>query len=168
MVRRAAAEGHEVANHSPDHVGAAHCDAAGVWESMAQGADVVERLTGMRPRWYRPPRGEVTSATLLAARDLGQDVALWSVARGGPDGGAADEDAEGVRRHLAAAVRPGAVIGLHDGLGNTCLDGGPDSSAQRRREAELSVLPQVLAGWREAGYRFVTLSERAPAPTGTR
>jgi peptidoglycan-N-acetylglucosamine deacetylase len=165
LVRRARDAGHEIANHSYDHVSAAKTGAPQVREAMARGADAVQRLTGTRPRWYRPPRGEITSATLLAARAESQEVALWSVVRDGPDGGGRDDDATGVRAHLLGALHPGAVVDLHDGIGRSAWVGLPSDSLVTRRSAELKVLPDVLAGWLAGGYRFSTLSELVP-PAG--
>lgn len=162
LVRRARDEGHELANHSFDHVSAARLDAAGVRDGMARGVQAIEQTIGARPRWYRPPRGEVTSATLLASHDLHQDVALWSVVRDGADGGAADDDRDGVRRHLSAAAHPGAVVDLHDGIGRSAWVGPPSGSLLTRRRAELAVLPDVLTAWAAQGYAFVTLSELIP------
>lgn len=163
LVRRARDEGHELGNHSFDHVSAVRLDAAGVHDGMARGAQVIEQTIGVRPRWYRPPRGEVTSATLLSAQDLHQDVALWSVVRDGPDGGAADDDRHGVLRHLSAAAHPGAVVDLHDGIGRSAWDGLPSKTLLARRAAELAVLPDVLTAWAAQGYEFTTLSDLIPA-----
>jgi len=163
LVRRARDAGHELGNHSYDHISAAKTGAPQVRDSMARGADAVQRLTGTRPRWYRPPRGEITSATLLAAQAVSQEVALWSVVRDGPDGGGSDDDAAGVRKHLLGALHPGAVVDLHDGIGRSAWFGLPSDSLITRRSAELAVLPDVLAGWLSAGYRFTTLSELIPA-----
>jgi peptidoglycan/xylan/chitin deacetylase (PgdA/CDA1 family) len=163
LVRRARDEGHELANHGFDHLSAVRVGADRVREAMARGADAVERVGGTRPRWFRPPRGEITSATLLAARELHQDVALWSVVRNGPDGGAADDDQDGVRRHLTGALHPGAVVDLHDGIGRSAWVGLPSASLLLRRRTELAVLPEVLAAWQHQGYGFTTLSELIPA-----
>jgi peptidoglycan/xylan/chitin deacetylase (PgdA/CDA1 family) len=160
LVRRAHSAGHEIGNHGYDHRSAAVTGREAVATAMERGAEVVEAVVGRRPRWYRPPRGEVTSATVLAAARTGHDIALWSVVR--DDGDVGDDDAAGVARHLVAAIHPGAVVDLHDGLGRSGLSAHPDETLLRRRRAELTALPRVLARWQEAGYRFVTLSELIP------
>jgi peptidoglycan/xylan/chitin deacetylase (PgdA/CDA1 family) len=162
LVRRARDAGHELGNHSYDHVSAAKTGGPQVREAMARGAQAVEQVTGTRPRWYRPPRGEITSATMLAAQATSQEVALWSVVRDGADGGRRDDDAGGVRTHLLGAIHPGAVVDLHDGIGRSAWVGLPSDSLIARRSAELAVLPEVLTGWAAAGYRFATLSELIP------
>jgi peptidoglycan/xylan/chitin deacetylase (PgdA/CDA1 family) len=158
LVRRARDAGHEIANHSYDHRSAAVCSAKVVRSGVLRGCDAIERITGTRPRWYRAPRGELTTATLQAVREAGIELAMWSVDRGdAPDG-----DAEGVRRHLLAALHPGAVVDLHDGIGRSAWVGEPDPQLITRRRAEISVLPGVLAAWRDAGWTFETLSGLIP------
>jgi peptidoglycan-N-acetylglucosamine deacetylase len=158
LVRRARDDGHELGNHSYDHISAALADAGSVREAVLRGSEAIEKVAGRRPRWYRPPRGEVTSASLLAAREAGLDLALWSVNRGD----APYADSAGVQRHLTGAAAPGAVVDLHDGIGRSAWIGLPDSGLITRRRAELSALPQVLPAWREQGYTFETLSRLIP------
>lgn len=166
LVRRVRDGGHEIANHSDDHLSAARTDADGVRTSLARAAETLEQLGGRRPRWYRPPRGEVTTATLLAAGAEGHDLALWSLERSGSDDGhavgGADDDAAGVRQHLTGRVHPGAVVDLHDGIGRSAWVGLPNSGLVTRRETEVSVLAQVLQSWQDAGYTLVRLSELIP------
>ena len=95
--------------------------------------------------WYRPPRGEVTSATLLAARETGHTVALWSVARD-DHGELADDDAAGVGRHLRGALQPGDVVDLHDGIGRSSFT-GLSTAADDPSAGELAALPDVLRAW---------------------
>jgi peptidoglycan/xylan/chitin deacetylase (PgdA/CDA1 family) len=162
LVRRAVDEGHEIQNHSYDHNSAAVLGAAEVYQGMARGADAVHRVTGTYTTWYRPPLGEVTTATLRAARATGHSLALWSLSRD-DHGESPDGDAAAVRSHLLASVRAGDVVDLHDGIGRSSFSGLPDSQLVDRRQAEASVLPEVLAGWRDAGVELVTLSELAEA-----
>jgi len=158
LLRRARDAGHEIGNHSYDHFSAAVRDHDQVRDAVLRGSDAVERIVGTRPRWFRPPRGEVTTATLLAVREAGLDLAMWSVTRGD----AADADADGVRRHLAAALHPGAVVDLHDGVGRSSFSGPLDGDLMARRRAELAALPRVLPGWQGDGWTFATLSEAIP------
>ncbi len=76
--------------------------------------------------------------------------------------GAADDDTAGVLGHLRGAAHPGAVVDLHDGIGRSSFDGLPSGTLTVRRETELTVLPEVLAAWRDAGYTFTTLSQLIP------
>ena len=161
LLRRARDAGHEIQNHSQDHLSAALVGRDEVREAMARGADAVERVAGRRSQWYRPPRGEVTSATLLAARETGHTVALWSVARD-DHGELADDDAAGVGQHLRAALQPGDVVDLHDGIGRSSFAGLPDGQLVTRRRAELAALPDVLRAWVDQGWTLSRLSDLIP------
>jgi peptidoglycan/xylan/chitin deacetylase (PgdA/CDA1 family) len=162
LVRRAHDAGHELANHSEDHVSAAVSDREAVRAGVLRGSDTVEKVAGIRPRWFRPPRGEITTATLLAAREAHLDLAMWSLARGD----APDTDSTGVAQHLIQRVHPGAVVDLHDGIGRSAWVGLPDQQLIRRRRAELMALPLVFDKWRDDGYTFCTLSELIPPAPG--
>ncbi len=163
LARQVRDAGHELANHSYDHRSAARSSAIQVRESLLRGADALEAVTGRRPRWYRPPRGEVTSATLLAAAAGAQDLALWSVERGTE---VADGDSTGVVQHLTALTGAGDVVDLHDGIGRSSFVGHPDPVLLRRRRTEIAALPQALAHWKDVGVRFSTLSELIPPASG--
>jgi peptidoglycan/xylan/chitin deacetylase (PgdA/CDA1 family) len=158
LIRRAHEAGHEIGNHSYDHISAAVSDGSSVRDAVLRGGDAIEAVTGVRPRWFRPPRGEVTTATLNAVREAQLDLALWSVDRGP----APDPDSEGVRRHLAGALQPGAIVDMHDGIGRSAWVGPPSEGLIIRRRAEISALPQVLPVWKDDGYTFSTLSRLIP------
>jgi peptidoglycan-N-acetylglucosamine deacetylase len=161
LVRRARDAGHQIENHSQDHRSAAALDRGRVRAAMERGADTIEQLTGRRSRWYRPPRGEVTSATLISARETGHVIALWSLERD-DHGELADGDSAGVTRHLTTAVKPGDVVDLHDGLGRSTFQGPVDAQLLTRRSAELAALPEVLRSWAVEGYAFATVDQLLP------
>ncbi len=68
------------------------------------------RRVGVEPRWFRPPFGQVSGPTLIAARSRRLELVLWS-AWGrewvAPDAGA-------VVRRVLAGVGPGAIVLLHE------------------------------------------------------
>lgn len=150
--------GHEVGNHTYDHVSAERMERDEVLATVERGADAVAEVLGDRPRWFRPVKGHVTGSVLRAAARVGHDLAIWSVSRGPRS--IADTDASAVRDHLTGQVHAGAIVMLHDGLGRSALDPlGQSTRLERRRATELAALPEVVERWLGAGYRFVTLSE---------
>jgi hypothetical protein len=102
--------------------------------------------------------GEVTTATLRAAQETGHRLALWSLGRD-DHGESRDGDAAAVRAHLIRSACPGDIVDLHDGIGRSSFSGLPDRQLLERRQTEVSVMPDVLAAWRDAGVQLVTLSE---------
>ena len=65
---------------------------------------------GVHPSWYRPPFGQTTSGTLLAARRHHLRLALWSA--WGREWVPADSGS--VARRVGSALAPGAIVLLHD------------------------------------------------------
>lgn len=150
--------GHEVANHTYDHISAEQLDRDEVLATVERGADAVAEVLGDRPRWLRPVKGHVTGSLLRAAARVGHDVAIWSLSRGPRT--VPDTDVSAVREHLARRVHEGAIVMLHDGVGRSALDPfGPSDRLGRRRATELAALPAVVEGWLADGYRLVTISE---------
>ena len=148
LVRRARDAGHEIGNHSEDHISAAVTDQKSVRAGVLRCSDTIEEFTGGRPRWFRPPRGEITTATMLAVREAQLDLAMWSLGRGD----APDADSVGVGRHLARAVGPGEVVGLHDGIGRSSWAGSPIAQLIAPAGAEVTVTAAGAARWQDDGY----------------
>jgi peptidoglycan/xylan/chitin deacetylase (PgdA/CDA1 family) len=156
LVRAVVAAGHELGNHTWTHLDLAGQPARQTRRQLDLGCQAIQAVAGVRPRWFRPPRGELTGAAVRAAAELGQDLLLWSVDRG--PGGVGTPAA--VADHLAQAVGPGDVIGLHDGVGRGTFH--PQSSAAQRLRArrlvELAALPVALQRLKASGIRLVTAS----------
>jgi peptidoglycan/xylan/chitin deacetylase (PgdA/CDA1 family) len=118
MVRRApglaaevVAAGHEVAVHGDRHLSHPLRTPRAVVADMARGYQAVAEATGTTPRWFRPPYGSLSAATLVGGRRLGLRTVLWSA--WGRDW-RADATPETVRDTVLDGLRPGATILLHD------------------------------------------------------
>jgi peptidoglycan/xylan/chitin deacetylase (PgdA/CDA1 family) len=165
LLKAAVAAGHEIGNHSLSHRTLMDHSAATIAAEIRQGAEIIERIAGTRPRWFRAPRGRLAGSALAAAASLGQDVAMWSMTRGGPD--VADDDSDAVLAGLLATLHPGAIVDLHDGVG---ADDRGKASLRTRRDAEIRALGPFIEGARRDGYEFVTLTalvnrERSSIPS---
>jgi peptidoglycan-N-acetylglucosamine deacetylase len=142
LVRAVLDGGHELGNHTWTHQDLAVQSPAATWRQLEDGLAAIQRTAGVRPRFFRPPRGELTGTALQAAARLGHDILLWSVTRGPAGVGTA----RAVADHLATAVGPGDVVGLHDGIGRATFDrGGADARFLRaRRRVEVAALPAAI------------------------
>lgn len=79
MSRRIVDEGHEVAVHSWDHRNhLRNLPGPQTHDQLARTTDIIEKQTGVRPYWFRPPYGALTSADLVAAKALGLQTVLWT------------------------------------------------------------------------------------------
>ncbi|MDF1522173.1 MAG: polysaccharide deacetylase family protein [Trueperaceae bacterium] len=107
IVARVAATGHAVANHTLHHrslPGLSGCD---------RRAAIMGGLEAIGPsaqRLLRPPYGHFDLACWWTARRCGHDVVFWS----GHAFDWRDADADQLAANLRAAIRPGAIVLLHD------------------------------------------------------
>lgn len=110
MARAVAAAGHEIAVHGDEHrqhVGRSPLD---LRRDLERATAVVTDVTGVRPRWFRPPYGVLSAGTLPAAARLGLTPVLWTA--WGKDWEVTTP--ERVVSLLMRDVRPGGTLLLHD------------------------------------------------------
>ncbi len=162
-VRRSIEAGHEVANHTFDHLSASIQTPDEIRRTMERGADAVADVLGHRPRWFRPVKGHITGAVLNSAAELHHDIAVWAYGRGpvaGSPGVLADNDVDGVRNYMIDNVFDGAIVILHDGIGRSAWEwSGPDEQLVTQRTAEVEALPAVIERYLADGYEFVTITK---------
>jgi peptidoglycan-N-acetylglucosamine deacetylase len=158
LARRVVAEGHEVGNHTWSHENLTFLEPDAVQSEIVRGAASIRAVLGIDTPWFRPPRGQLTGASLRFAAEANQDTCIWSASRQLREVGTP----EAVAAAVLAQLRPGAVVDLHDSIGRGNFL--PPTSLTRRdllakREVEMAALPLILAGAAEAGLRSVSLSE---------
>ena len=148
LIRRMAAEGHTVGNHTWHHwdmdkIG----DRATFEKELADTAAAYQAVTGTEmPRFYRPPRGVYAEQNLEMAQALGYKTVFWSLAYVDwkQDEQPSREEAFG---KLLTRVHNGAVVLLH-------------STSSTNAE----ILDELLTRWEEMGYRFGTMEELFDSP----
>jgi peptidoglycan/xylan/chitin deacetylase (PgdA/CDA1 family) len=147
-VRRAVGEGHELGNHTFDHVDAAHeRDDDVLRDQIRRTSAAIERAVGDAPRLMRPPYGKDVARVARLAGELGLDpTVLWSAQGWDWDTTPGDEIEELVLRDCA----PGGIVVLHDGV-------PPHGGTSR--EPMLEALAGILARLRADGYEVVTVSQ---------
>jgi peptidoglycan/xylan/chitin deacetylase (PgdA/CDA1 family) len=79
IVRRTAAEGHLIANHTMDHPRLALEPQRNVHRQLADCSAVLEDLTGKPVRFFRPPFGSRRPVVLQIAREVGLIPVTWNV-----------------------------------------------------------------------------------------
>lgn len=143
LVKRMAAEGHIVANHTYHHPDMSKIsDKAAFQGELQQLEDLYRETTGQEmPRFYRPPQGKYSEENLKQAKELGYTTVFWSLAYVDwyVDDQPTREEAFG---KLLPRIHPGAVVLLHS-----------------TSETNAAILDELLTKWEEAGYRFGTLEE---------
>jgi peptidoglycan/xylan/chitin deacetylase (PgdA/CDA1 family) len=139
ILKRAIAEGHEIANHSWSHPNLLKLSDEGVRSELNRTKEAIEAAIGKPPTLMRPPYGNLSAAQRKWVHDdLGYKIILWSVdpldwKRPGP---------EVVHRRIVEETRNGGIILSHDIHAGT-----------------VEAMPATLDELAGKGFKFVTVSE---------
>lgn len=139
VVRAERRAGMEIGNHTWSHPAMPLLSAAAQREQIRQTNFLLRRLTGRRPRFFRPPMwmvGPATARVVRRERMIGvlrtADTRDWTL----PGVGAI------VR--AALRVRPGGIVAMHDAGGYT-------------RTQTVEAVPSIVRGLRRRHLRLVTI-----------
>ena len=153
LVRKVVERGHVLANHSLSHKNLVYMSSKQMKAEIADCSAILEDITGVKVRYFRPPFGGRRPAVLQAARDLGLQTVMWNSM-------GFDWRAGQPPKQIMKAVERGIRSNRKAGRGSTILlhDGGPNGhSAERGRT--VAALGWLLERGHAANYRFVTLDE---------
>ncbi len=138
LVKKIAAEGHGVENHSYTHP---HCNLLSrksLIEELEKTSDLIEELTGDRPTYFRPPFGEYNDNVVRISRELGYQVVQWSI--DSLDWKEPGEDF--IVKRILDNISAGDIVLMHNNA--------PDTPGALRR-----IIPEL----QKRGYQIVPLSE---------
>lgn len=138
LVKAEADAGHCVGNHTYHHVNLTKISSDKVATEIVACNEVVKRITGHTPRYFRPPGGDYNHQIAEICDALNTTMVLWS----DDPGDYRKPGEEIIQTRLLNKVKGGAIILLHDGIQQT-----------------LDVLPQVITTLRKQGYEFVTVDQ---------
>jgi len=146
LARAVAQAGHEVGNHTQNHVKLHRRGPGKIRRELEEAHGVISEVVGRPPRTFRAPHGYRNPFVGRTVRRLnytlfGWTFGVWDSARPG---------AEEIRRRVRADLVPGAVILLHDG-------DGYDFNGDRSQTAQ--ALPGIIRDGRDAGFDFAPLEE---------
>jgi peptidoglycan/xylan/chitin deacetylase (PgdA/CDA1 family) len=143
VVRRIAAEGHEVANHTWTHRNLTDIEPDEIREELQRTQNAVERLTGRKPTLMRPPQGRTDETVSEICRELGLSQVLWSVTA--KDYATTDSDL--IRERTLKGADKDGIILLHDIYDGT-----------------VPAVPGIIDELKARGFTFVTVPQLlAPA-----
>ena len=138
ITQRIEADGNEIADHTYTHPNLDEEDVATVRKEILEGGDALWELSHdpATRTLVRPPHGRYTESTLEIAQSLGYSVVLWT----DDSGDWRTVTVPQLERHLLEHATAPEIVLLHSGKLTT-----------------IEALPLVVARFREAGYRFVTV-----------
>lgn len=131
----------EIGNHSYYHPHMTEKDDARVKRELVRTQAVIRKMTGKRPKHFRPPYGEVDERVAALAAGAGLATIQYDVASGDPDPGLSSKK---IIRSVLAEAKGGSIIVLH---------------MNRNGVHTAEVLPEIIAGLRRKGFTFVTVGE---------
>lgn len=143
LVRRMAAEGHIVANHTMHHYDMSRISEREAFErELKELEQLYFNTTGVEmAKFYRPPQGIYSVENLSMAKDLGYTTVFWSLAYADWDNNAQPTKEEAFAK-LLPRTHSGAIVLLH-------------STSQ----TNAAILDELLTRWEQEGYRFASLNE---------
>ncbi|WP_331447250.1 polysaccharide deacetylase family protein [Streptomyces xanthochromogenes] len=146
-VRRAAAEGHEIANHTWTHRRLDQLKPGEIRSELDRTQQAVKAITGHEPTLMRPPQGRTNNDVKAVTKELGLSQVLWSATAKDYD---TTDSALIKERILNQAGRDGIIL-LHDIYDGT-----------------VPAVPGIIDELKRRGYTFVTvpqlLAPGAPRP----
>jgi len=139
LVRRIAAEGHEVGNHSFHHDRMVFKPSS-FYDEEIRSTDVVLAAAGApKPALFRPPFGKKLIGLPLAVERSGKQMIMWD------SGDPPDRDPKLYAAKVLRQVRPGSITLIHP--------------MYRANQTERDALPLILDGLAQRGFRIVTVSQ---------
>ncbi|MCC9307773.1 polysaccharide deacetylase family protein [Kitasatospora sp. RB6PN24] len=158
VIRRMAAEGHVIGNHTWSHPNLNELSADDIRDQIQRTQDAVTKACGRTPVLFRAPYGNFSDTTLAVCADLGLRPISWSV---DPEDWA-NPGTETIIDRVLAGAATGAIVLEHDGTEGGDDDPAPGSGGDRSQTvaALSSYLPKLLAD----GYTFTTPDAHPPFP----
>jgi peptidoglycan/xylan/chitin deacetylase (PgdA/CDA1 family) len=150
QVRRIAAAGHVIGNHSDRHSAYPDLTDAQIRADLARARDAIVAGGGSAAaaRYFRFPFGDRTPADIRVVNAAGYVPVRWTVDTLGWKGTPGGMSAALVRNRVLSQAQPGLIVLMH-------LGANPDDGTTLDADA----LPGVITGLKDRGYSFVTVDE---------
>ncbi|WRS26242.1 polysaccharide deacetylase family protein [Oscillospiraceae bacterium MB08-C2-2] len=138
VIRQIVEQGSEVANHTWNHLELTRLSEEEMKQEVQSTNDLVEKITGVRPIFLRPPYGSFNAQVKQNAANMGIPMVKWSVDTLDWE----SQNAKKVHDAIMRDAKNGSIILCHDLYSST-------------GEAMETVIPELIA----QGYQLVTVSE---------
>lgn len=138
LIKRMAASGHEIANHTQDHYRLPTLKPAQMRREINDPDIELFRIAGRHMDLLRPPGVQYNQQVLNIARELGYETITVSVAARDFE----DVTPDFIVRRVLSRTCNGSIILLHDD-----------------RQSTVYALPRIIDKLKQQGYRFVTVSQ---------
>lgn len=139
VLKAVSERGHLVENHTWNHLNTHSITEDEVRAELISTQIFIEKYSGKRPKYYRPPGGYYNQAMLNIAKDIGLTTVLWSLNSRDAN---FDSKAQEITEHVLQWTNSGTIIVMHT-----------------KRQATIEALPDIIENLLEKGYSFVTIED---------
>lgn len=136
LVARVVAEGHALCNHTQNHASLDKLGADGVEAEIGAAQAAISGAAGRAPTVFRIPYGRGSATVSAVAGKLGLSILGWNV----DPSDYTRPGTEQIIARVSQAVRPGAIVLMHDGGGD--------------RSQTVAALDRLIPMLKSAGYSF--------------
>jgi len=166
LVREIAVHGHAIGNHTATHANLFWDTPLHIRRQMQPCNDAIATITGVTPKWFRPPWGMRNPWVVSSAREMGMHTILWTLL---PGDWRAKPASWLIKRMAPIAKRAQSSSAFgnnsHGGHGDIlCLHDGDYRFLNAHRRATVEALQYWLPRWRDLGLEFVTIDEAVSLP----
>lgn len=144
LVRAEAAAGHDVGNHTYDHVNLTKVPIPMISTEWTKCNQTIKSILGRDPVFARPPGGDYDKDVIKAAMAADLTTVLWT----DDPGDYAKPGDKTIENRVLRRMDNGGIILIHDGIQQT-----------------IDVLPQIIQHLQGRGYKFVTMTQMAKGRT---
>lgn len=131
----------EIANHTYFHLHLLEKSDDRIIREFRNSQAEIRKVTGKKPRYFRPPFGEVNEHVAELAKKAGLITIQYDIASGDPD---PELSPKRIARILLHDAQGGSIIVLH---------------MNRNGKHTAEFLPEVIDGLRKKGFTLVTVGE---------
>ena len=139
--REVVKRGHEIGNHTYSHPKVSKQSDVAFREELVSCENIIEQVTGVCPKVFRPPQGSWNQRVYDIARERDYSVILWDL----DTLDWAHTPSDKIASYILENAKSGNIILMHDYHSGGCTT--------------IDALRMFIPNLIEQGYRFVTVSE---------
>ncbi|MEM6886236.1 MAG: polysaccharide deacetylase family protein [Verrucomicrobiota bacterium] len=110
LAKRLVKEGHEVGNHTMNHVKCSEEPERELFRQIQDAQDAIRFASGEEARWFRPPYGDFDEAQMHLPSRSGLSTVFWTSKVKDWE----KDDADAIIKQVKAGLAPGAIFSLHE------------------------------------------------------
>ncbi len=148
VARRVAQEGHTIGNHGYAHSVMFYYTPAEIEEEIKYTEHVIEKITGQKTKYFRPPKAWLRKRIKEKVRSMGYETILWSL--NSKDWVSFNHKA--IVKYISKNIKNGDILLFHDSGNVSTTEGGN----RRQTVKSISLLARTL---RKKGFEFVSIEE---------